>query len=73
MDESLSLEELKVGDTVWVNERSPGGEILTHEWKGKIVWMSKDGRMANVQDLEEDGGLFWRDTRKLEKSNNKEK
>ena len=64
----MPVEELKVDDIVWVNERSAGGKILTHEWEGKIVWMSKDGRMANVQDLDSDGGLFWRDTRNLEKS-----
>ena len=68
----MAEEELKVDDIVYVNERSTDGEILKHEWEGKIVWISKDGRMANVQDLDSDGGLFWRDTRKLEKSNNEE-
>ncbi|GAG79009.1 unnamed protein product [marine sediment metagenome] len=68
----MEEEELKVDDIVWVNERSPAGEILKHEWKGKITWISKDGTVANVQDLDSDGGLFWRDTRKLEKSNGEE-
>ncbi|MBA7673705.1 hypothetical protein ES703_81908 [subsurface metagenome] len=68
----MAEDGLKVGDTVLVNERSTDGEILKHEWEGKVVWISKDGRMANVQDLDSDGGLFWRDTRKLEKSNGEE-
>jgi len=68
----MAEEGLKVDDIVWVNERSAGGEILTHEWKGKIIWISKDGRMANVQDLDSDGGLFWRDTRNLEKLDREE-
>ena len=65
----MAEEELKVGDTVLVNERSTDGEVLKHEWEGKIVWISKDGRMANVQDLDSGGGLFWRDTRNLERRN----
>lgn len=68
----MAEEKLEVGDIVWVNERSTDGEILKHEWKGKITWISKDRTLANVKDLDSDGGLFWRDTRKLEKSNGKE-
>jgi len=66
----MDEEELKVDDIVWVNERSFDGKILKHEWKGKITWISKDGRTANV--LDSDGGLFWRDTRKLEKLDREE-
>jgi len=66
----MAEEGLKVGDTVLVNEKSSiSGEILIHEWEGKIIWISKDGRMANVQDLDSEGGLFWRDTRNLERRN----
>ena len=69
----MAEEGLKVGDTVLVNEkRFIRGEILIHEWEGKIIWLSRDGRMANIQDLDEDGGLFWRDTRNLEKSDREE-
>ncbi len=64
----MDEEELKVGDIVRVNERSIGGKILKHEWEGKIIWISKDRTVANVRELGSDGGLFWRDTRNLEKS-----
>jgi len=68
----MAEEELKVDDIVWVNERSFDGKILKHKWKGKIIWISKDSTVANVKDLDSDGGLFWRDTRNLEKSDREE-
>jgi len=60
-------EKLKVGDVVWVNERSAGGKILKHEWEGKIIRIEKATGTYSVRDLE-DGAIYYRALCDLERS-----
>ena len=48
--------QLKIGDRVWVNERSLSGKLLKHEWQGEVTKVLADG--AEIKDCDPNSSYY---------------